>query len=282
MKILSDFDGVLTELSSESDRVRELFSHFITECSNEAPQLLRDAAETVRLAPHLHGWRVSDRITAYADEDGFIAVNAMAACLDGWADQNHPLASLIRKSFSAHFGNRFVDIAQRSYQAMAKETAEGKHSPLEKNNVVFLLRALADGHEIVIVSNSSTHRIIQLLEGAGLHPNAQLRVRGDAQKYSLGSSAHLVQLGSRAVDIDRPHYLKILKDEKPDVVVGDVFSLDLSLPWHLNQLGEIRASLFLRRRHYTPVWVSEILTVANQQGVTLGIIESLDSILAVH
>ena len=61
----------------------------------------------------------------------------------------------------------------------------------------------------------------------------------------------------REVHVDRPAYRAILERERPDLVVGDVLSLDLALPLHLRAAGlpgAPRAIGVMHLRH-TPAWV---------------------------
>ena len=61
-------------------------------------------------------------------------------------------------------------------------------------------------------------------------------LRGGARKFVLdpGASAELF-VGPLRVETARRDYLMILREELPDAVVGDVFSLDLSLPLRLRR-----------------------------------------------
>ena len=42
-------------------------------------------------------------------------------------------------------------------------------------------------------------------------------------------------VGGAAIETARPHYENVLREERPDAVVGDVFSLDLALPLALKR-----------------------------------------------
>jgi hypothetical protein len=44
-----------------------------------------------------------------------------------------------------------------------------------------------------------------------------------------------VTVGGLRVDVARPDYERVLREERPDAVIGDVFSLDLALPLALKR-----------------------------------------------
>ena len=132
----------------------------------------------------------------------------------------------------------FSALAQKSYEQMAQETAAGQIKPLDPESAAVLQSVLARGDEVVIVSNSGTERIRQLLGGAGIEARedpgpGHLRIRGSARKFLLSDAPRHLDVGDYRIPLDRPHYEQILLEERPDVVVGDVFSLDLALPLDL-------------------------------------------------
>jgi hypothetical protein len=172
---------------------------------------------------------------------------------------------------------------------MTHETSIGKRQPIEPEAVETIRRLIARGVEVVVVSNSGTERICQMLSGVGLKPvpheagvTSSLRVRGGARKFWLGDQSDCLVAGPYAVEVDRPLYRQILEEEKPDIVVGDVFSLDLALPVALASqrqagLAELRA--ILRRRPYTPKWSQEFLLHGIPEEVNRGIIDRMDELL---
>jgi len=290
MKFVCDFDGVLTDLSQEADRVMEIFALGLGTLAGLGPdqrtKLLASASHAMNDAPHRYGWYSQGRISAYCNEDGFIRVNALGALLDGWAsDVGHPSeAGALREKLCASGTKSFSDLAQASYFQMVKETAEGERHPLDARTRPVLEQIVSRGDEVVIVSNSGTDRILQMFSHAGLaagtEAGAKVRVRGNAQKFMLGDRAKSFSVGEYIVDTDRPNYEKILREERPDVVVGDVFSLDLALPTQLAREKEFsRLRAILRKRPYTPDWSLRHLT-QNQRGENRnGIVDSLDGLL---
>lgn len=275
MKLLSDFDGVLTDPSGEARRVRELFDADLLAArpgrESETRATVATAEAACDAAPHAHGWSWEGRITAYVNEDPFVRVNGIAARLDLDADAGAPGPAALREALRGRGRKDVRDAAQAAYVGMTRETAAGKIHPLDPAVADLFGALLGRGAEIVVVSNSRTDRILQLLRGAGLAPvghgegDGPLRVRGDAKKFVLGSSAELRRsfaAGPYEVHVDRPHYEQILREEMPMAVMGDVFSLDLALPLHLGRTGDrvLRdTKLLLRRQPYSPAWPAAYL-----------------------
>jgi FMN phosphatase YigB (HAD superfamily) len=275
MKLLSDFDGVLTDPSGEARRVRELFDADLAAArpgrESETRATVAAAEATCDAAPHAHGWSWEGRITAYVNEDPFVRVNGIAARLDLDADAGAPGPATLRDALRARGRKDFRDAAQASYVGMTQETAAGKIHPLDPVVGELFRGLMGRGVEIVVVSNSRTDRILQLLRGAGLAPvghgegDGPLRVRGDAKKFVLGADAaarRAFAAGRYEIHVDRPHYETILREERPDFVMGDVFSLDLALPLHLGRTGDrvLRdVKLLLRRQAYSPEWPAAYL-----------------------
>lgn len=269
MKLLTDFDGVLTDLAEEAARVRALFDAEVAEAAASVGRgaawaaLVGRAEADLRARPRDNGWFWNGRITAFADEDPFVRVNALAARLDAWADAGEAAAATLRKAAVARGRTDFRAIAQASYVRMTEETAAGKMHPLDPEAPKLLASLVARGVRVVVVSNSGTERILKILRGAGLEAFAHgaadgpIRVRGDAKKFVLGDAPRTLKCDGYVVDLDRPHYERILREEEPDAVMGDVFSLDLALPLALRRAHVGRfagARLLLRRRPYTPAW----------------------------
>lgn len=289
LKFLTDFDGVLTDLQEEARRVKEIFFDSLVSLTDgvTATQLLVAAESQMQANPHRHGWRSSrNRITAFSNEDGFIFVNGLAACLDNQADEQDGLARSIRLRFWKKTIRTFSEIAQSAYLQMTKETAAGKLSPMDPGAGQVLKCLIDRGHSIVVVSNSGTERIERILSNSVVGPELEtssprIRIRGNAQKFFLGNADDQIQSELYQVFIDRPHYHNIVLEESPDVVIGDVFSLDLALPLALclranRPLRDCR--LLLRRRIYTPAWSIEMLKSYSQE-VPGGILEHFDEIV---
>ncbi|MBI4405033.1 MAG: hypothetical protein HY537_12795 [Deltaproteobacteria bacterium] len=289
MKILSDFDGVLTDPSPEAARVKEVFyNHFITLPGTSQPQmseLWEQAQNQLIHSPHQHGWKSGEKITAYANEDGFIECNGLAACLDDMVSKAEKRSLNVQNSLKQKEFSNFCEMSQFAFNEVVKETSAGRHHPLDPSAAIVFQTLLSRGIEIVIVSNSGTERItnlfLQRCPGLLQSSENRLRIRGGAQKFVLGENSDSFEVGPYVVHTDRPKYQTILVEEKPDIILGDVFSLDLALPLQLARRklhGFEKVRLLMRKRNYSPQWSTAYFS--HTKGVSCGLFESLDDLLA--
>ena len=86
-------------------------------------------------------------------------------------------------------------------------------------------------------------------------------------------------MAGRSIHVDRPKYRAVIEEEDPDLVVGDVFSLDLALPHVLRTQGQAFAPqmLVLRRHPHTPEWILD----GNAGGAIDRVIDRVDELLSV-
>lgn len=263
-KILSDFDGVWTDQVLEARGVRDFM---IAEAARLAGIPSNDAVEdfdrfeaAIRAEPARHGWAPDGRVTAYVDEDPFCVGNAISAWIarsDGERETRYR-QGVVESGFDTM--NAFADhcffTATGHYRTMhppalvpdARETFE---------------RLVEVGAELVVVSNSKPAKLIDWFRSSGIDAGESaghaLRVRGSAAKFVLGESDRSITVAGREIFVDRPSYRAILTEEAPDLVIGDVFSLDLALPHVMREEGAPGAprELVLRRHRHTPGWVAE-------------------------
>ncbi|MEZ6013590.1 MAG: hypothetical protein R3F49_00625 [Planctomycetota bacterium] len=256
--LLSDFDGVWTDQIEEAGAVRRAFiaeaSRVLARSEAELSQDF-DAFLAAALAdPADNGWAPGGELTAFVDEDPLLATASVA----GWIDRGgvHPNAAGWRDGLAqAGFGsvNEFANACFGP--ATLQHRASGGHQ-LVAGARAALDELLALDVELVIVSNSHASKLEALFADAGIDTGRELRVIGDAKKWALGDGRDLTELDSRFVRLDRPHYRRILEDVRPDLVVGDVLSLDLALPSMLRFVGALDPTLqlALRKHPHTPSW----------------------------
>ena len=247
MKILSDFDGVLTDSVEEISRMRQIFLG-----SFDRPDyiggIIEELEGKIRSEPTRHGWISEGRLSGFSSEDGFIWGVAISHLLDQLTRTGQIDRSLLE---SNRFGkDSFVDVGGEAFRAMASETQSGGQNPFDSKALGFFKHAKDSGVEVVVVSNSETDRIVDILGRGGVDLNS-IRIRGGAKKFTLAPKPQATQFGNLQIDISRPYYESILRDEMPDAVVGDVFSFDLALP------AALGIKTFLRRREYTPQYILE-------------------------
>ena len=260
MRLLSDFDGVWTDQAEEAQAVRDGFIAAIGEAAGQAPGQVQEQYEgfltSILAEPQLHGWAPAGRVTAFVDEDPLLQTSSVA----GWLDRepNPSEAAAHWRETARSLGHETVtSLANQVFGSATREhLARGHHQLVpEAREVMDSLLAL--GVEVVVVSNSDTSKLAALFEGIGLRPDIDLRLRGGAGKYVLGEGNASRRLGGRRVFVDRPRYAAVLLEENPDLVIGDVTSLDLALPFVLRASGQLKPSLqlCLRRHSHTPDWV---------------------------
>lgn len=261
-KILSDFDGVWTEADLEAAALHdELAGSCATLLGIDRPSVDAELAafrREVRARPHAFGWAPDGRISAFADEDplceiaGLCALVAMAT--EGVARRFRDAIELRFPSVQAFAEHGFV-------RAMARFRAE--HPPTIAADARAQLDAVVErGAEVVVVSNSEPAKLEAWFRAAGIDAGEghghELRIRGSAGKQVLASDL-AIEIAGRRVLVDRPRYREAIEQERPTLVIGDVFSLDLALPHAMRTHGEPAAprTLALRRHRHTPPWILE-------------------------
>ncbi len=265
LTILTDFDGVWTRLEGQAAAVREARVTRVAELARWPASRVRACfdrvEEAIRADPAAHGWRSHGRITAYADEDPFLMHNALVSGLETLAQAGDGTCTdLVRKlaergwtDLTALGSEIFLSASQaflaRAGHDLVPHAVPLLHNLLEQADVVFCTNFTAD-----LVAQTWKHH------GIAFGNDPHLRLRGNARKQFLSDGPpDLRRFGERTVAVDRPFYREALLAERPDIVVGDVFSLDLALPLALREsvhdLSHLRACLC--RTPWTPHWALE-------------------------
>lgn len=279
-KIVFDFDGVLTDLTHEAQLVIDLFAKRLGPSSQE---LLTYVKTRFQSYPMEHGWKMNGRISAFYNEDLFIQNIATAHALDEASEKEagqQALQSSKKWIQDQHGAKTFSDLGQICFNEVIAQTARGEIEPLEIASRELLNQLQDDGIQVVIVSNSETDRIEKILKNSQVKMGSLLKIRGGAKKFALGNQPQKIKFVDREVEIDRPFYLKALLEEKPDAVVGDVFSLDLALPLHLSESGQLNGvKVCLRQRAYTPAWTVNNIKKFSARNSRLVAISELKQVL---
>ena len=287
-KILSDFDGVWTNQGPEAAELDRWMAAALAElCAWPVTRVQEELArftEVMQQAPHDHGWAPDGRISAYVDEDPLCRPSALCRLLEQSSD---PQAAVMRDAVAR---GGFDCMATFAEQCFRQGTAAFRleHPPCIVEGAKSMLeQLLALGAEVVIVSNSETEKIVDWLRAAGIDagddPSASVRVRGSAAKWKLGSTDETLHVAGRPIYVDRPRYRETIAAENPDLIIGDVFSLDLALPHVMRTAGNPTAprKLVLRRHPHTPKWILDdrahgaIDHVVDQVGDLAEIVRSL-------
>ncbi len=265
MKLLSDFDGVWTypdeEGAAHGAELDEALLKRAGESDRDAARVwIAQARSAVRAEPTRWGWWSNGRLSAFADEDPFTEHGAVLQYLHEMRARD-PLAARLADAVEA--SGRSLDAFGGDCHVRGVSAVEARRGPGITAAAADAGRALlAGGIEIVVVSNSGTEKLARWFAHAGvpasIHPEQAeraLRLRGAALKFVLApGAAEPLEVGALRVDTARPRYAKALAEERPDAVVGDVFSLDLSLPLRLKRTDPAwrHVRLFWLVHPYTP------------------------------
>jgi len=263
VRVVTDFDGVLTAQDGEAAAVGARLLERAAEALEDrvrALAIVEGLRAEVRANPTTHGWASDGRLGCYADEDPYVFNNALARAIYtiGPADLRDALR---RAGFETDDALALACFEEGTARYRAAHPSHVLTDALGAIQTLFSI-----GAEVVIVSNSSNERIRSLLEPCGIlrFGTGKLRIRGTARKHHItgdrpsGVPAE-ASFGGRTVHLRRGPYFEILADEQPDVVIGDVLSLDVALPAALRacvpDFEDMR--VFLKRHPHTPRWALE-------------------------
>lgn len=277
-KILSDFDGVWTDQTIEAESITLFMAAELARLadrpSNRVLADVRQFAEVARSAPELHGWNPGGRLTAYVDEDPFCTPNSVALAME--RDGGEVASRYVDAMRAAGFadGCAFADHCFFGGSAAYKQAHPPAMVPGSRDALRELQRA---GAEVVVVSNSSAEKLLAWFNSTGVDARedsgGELRVVGSAGKWVLGDSDEGLTVGGRLVRTDRPKYRHVLEAEVADLVIGDVFSLDLALPSAMHAEGNPggTAHRVLRRHDHSPDWIVDTLADGHLTAVVDGV-----------
>jgi len=262
-KILSDFDGVWTDQANEAAAVRRFAIDELSRICEVPRERAADEyaafVEHVTATPHEHGWAPDGRISAYVDEDPLCESSAVCRWL---AIADDPRAVRIRAALAEAGFAEVVAFSEHLFHG-GVAVFRTEHPPWIVPDARAMLDALHErGAEVVVVSNSASDKLVAFFAAAGIDASEdeghELRVRGSAGKWKLGGH-DTISVAGRSIFVDRPLYRTLVADEAPDLIIGDVFSLDLAMPHVMRTAGHAGAPrlLALRRHPHTPSWVLE-------------------------
>ena len=285
MKLVSDFDGIWTNQANEAKYVWQFIVSYLCELSgkdktfiSETLWLCRDEMDK---EPQKYGWFYGGKIAAFYHEDPFGDNNAIFDYINktGISDETvfTKKVRIIRDAVLTKY-KTLADFSQDCfYLSTTKFKEEGKLNAVDETASI-VEKINSSGTDIVIVSNSKTTKIEYVFDKAGIRAgtgeDSKVKVRGDALKFGVDNSftelpEDLKINENVSVPLRRPSYFKILTEEKPDFVIGDVFSLDIALPLHLrmNDKNFSNLKVIQRIQSYTPDWVKEFLSGDEFKGI---------------
>lgn len=264
--LLTDFDGVWTDPERE---LRAVAGFLIAELARlgglepaRAAALYEGFRATVLARPERHGWRIEGRLVSYVDEDVFAEPTAVGQWIDLAPDAD---AARLRAAILAEHPSVLAFLDHCYHTTCARFRAEVPHD-LTRGAERVLRWFVREGVPVVFASNAPLEKVagwfachgLAIADARATEPGAApLRAYGRAGKQWLGAGGEELRVGGRAVAVDRPQYRAILERERPGLVVGDVFSLDLALPLALRRARAPGAPRALGLMHLprTPRWV---------------------------
>jgi hypothetical protein len=300
VKLVSDFDGVWTNQEAEADYVWNYIVNTIASLTGDSKEttdeLLKGCKKEMDREPFEYGWFFNGTIAAYYQEDPFGDNNAVFDYINraGSKRSYSNFKQLIAKIKEAIPAKTNMSLAEFSNDCFIKSTSqfklEGKLKPVETaGDVIKKLNSM--GVEIVVASNSRTEKIEHLFRKAGQTVTTERDIKrgrlhaiGDAKKFVIDKSfteiPEFMEIqGKFKAALRRKNYHKILLSEKPDYVIGDVFSLDLALPLYM-RLHDTRVSnlkVIQKVHKHTPQWVKDFLSKEEFKGIAF-MVDSIDEL----
>jgi hypothetical protein len=289
MKLVSDLDGVWTDQDKEAAYVIQFIIKKLSEITKFSGEELKELIEGCRKemdkTPYEYGWFYDGKISAYYHEDPFGDNNAIFNYIQRIGNRNS--FSVFRQKLSeikkAILEKGFESIEKFSNYCFIEATKifkeSGKLAP-HRNGKTALDKVLKKGIQVVVVSNSSTKKIEHLFLKMGKQPTNErsfkpgpVHARGEAMKYVINQDFKTVPAVQKTenrydVQLRRQAYYNVLLDEAPDYVLGDVFSLDISLPLYLRLHDKRFNKLKLIQvvHKHTPDWVRDFLSKDKLKG----------------
>jgi phosphoglycolate phosphatase-like HAD superfamily hydrolase len=300
VKLVSDFDGVWTNQEIEADYVWKFVLNRLFEYTGDKTdvieKLLHECKKDMDKSPWEYGWFWEGTVSCYYQEDPFSDNNAIfnyieRAATTTTASQFKQAIYKLRQAVKEKGKMTLAELSQDCFmKATSQFKLEGKLKPVATaGNIITELTSR--GVEIIVVSNSSTEKIEHLFRKAG-HTvtneksivRGRLFARGDAKKFVIDNSYTALpekfEITDRfKISLRRANYHKILMEERPDYVIGDVFSLDLALPLYLRlndkQFGNLK--VIQKVQPHTPKWVKDYLGSRELKGIAY-MVNSIDEL----
>lgn len=256
MTFIFDFDGTLTNPSPHADAMREMMVRILVSkgiSEYKVRQDIEKIRDIILKRPEKHPWIVRGMPACFANEDPFVVNNVTAQELF---------------KVDTIYGNLIESAGRLSGEAYRRATQH--MSPYFRDDVSPLLKEiLKKGNRACVITNGGTDKVKRMLEEI----NMNIPVYGDAEKFAVDKEwdnvPEKLQIGKRYIFLRRAKYFNILKKIKSDkIVIGDVFSMDLSLPY------SIGIPIVLVKTSYTPSWAEKF--VKKNGGVVKSLLEALN------
>ncbi len=247
--LVLDFDGTMTDAEAEGAPFREGYLADLATLTGrplpEIEQLAQRFEAEIAADPQSYGWMYDGRIVAPATVDPYLRIMPVArkvfdatGTFRSEADRTRLLDGILYK-----YNYPKTRIAFRPGAAMVLERLSQR-----------------DDLDVVVVTNSHTDAVqhkLRILGGGGPRPDGTVddgrlaslvaSVQGRAKKYVIDAKWTAVPESMALPGLNRPvllrraHYHGVLAQLLADrglewadlLVIGDIFELDLCLPWHM-------------------------------------------------
>lgn len=259
LEIISDFDGTVTSLEKAGEQYISTFSFLVMKQyglpTSEWEQAVEKAKLEIVTNPAIYGWENNGFIVAPATSDPFVFITA--AC--------QIALEKFGKKLLSEDGSRIHSLSYQKAETCFQKGAKQYLLDLQKHST------------LAIVTNSKTQDVeakLQMLLGEN-----NIKVIGNAYKYRIDHSWEDVPVSNQPANFPRPVLLRrkfyndiLAQFQKPSVVIGDIYELDLALP----EYKGIQTALFLST--FTPSWEREYYT-KHRNGFSSNSLEEIASIV---
>ncbi len=241
MNYIFDFDGTLTDPFPHANAMGKMMVEILVGKGIPEDRVRGDISEIrnrILTNPNNYPWIINDIPGCYGDEDPFVVNNVTAQEL---LKTDH----IYREVFGSP-----GELSAISYRIATKDMP----SHLRQDTIKALKRLLDNGMGVYVVTNGGTTKVKRMIGEI----DVGIPVYGDARKFKVDMDweeiPQKIEIAGLPVYLRRKEYYTILKKiEGHKIVVGDVFSMDLSLPY------TIGVPIVLLRTEYTPLWAEEFV-----------------------
>lgn len=271
--VLLDFDGTFTLAEEEGAPFVEAYRRDLAQrLGRDVTLEWAECEATVRARPTEFGWLFQGKLVAPGNADPYIRSTTVARMLmdrfDAYREPAEREAAL-------------SELYSQSYERSATVFRPGAKQVLE--------RLLGTGTPVFVVTNSGTAAVTRKVEA--LLPDAERRptVRGNAMKAFIEPptegderfaglpETQMLDGLPRPVYLRRGRYYEVLRriwqetSTKPEatLLVGDIYELDLAMPYHLG------VSIHLIASAVTPDYERSFVTRMQRCGIS----DALDAVL---
>lgn len=277
--VIFDFDGTATDAEVEGESYREGFIldlATLTGLSMDRVRALTAEFEAQVLAdPDSYGWVYNGRIVAPATVDPYLRMA--------------PVARMILADSGLQLPPEFVD---RLLTGVLYRHNYAKTKTCFQPDARSTFNVVGAEKYTYIVTNSTPSKVQEKVRELARDTGGSLdwlveRVHGDAKKYvvhddSIPGIEHSLELEGlrRPVLLQRPHYYHVLEEIRAKhgvtwdkvAVVGDIFELDLALPYALG------CTIILVANEYTPIYERDFVT-ASPNGYVVSCLDEVRKLL---